>query len=291
MRVLVHLGLNKCASTYIQHALDHMRSEMAAQGTWYPNGADAPCHYGLSKYYGFGPEADGLKTQTVADVVQAAKSNGCQQLILSSEYLSLYRPKAASRLLEDLKLIGCDATFALFSRTLEPWIRSLFNQYVRTVEGGRYLRSIDDFVDQVLANRAIDIAARYKMWAGLVGQDCLVHYRLKGGSPDSAVLSPFSEFSSMDLVPPENTIRNNSVDFNALHRIGQLRGRFRTQTEEVELSRLLSGAQCATAAPPGYMQISAARMARMNAEIGEAYEALPYIELGPSDTEIAVAAA
>lgn len=276
MQVLIHLGLNKCASTYIQHALAQKREKMMTRGVSYPGGSKTTCHYGISKHYGFGPDVDALTSETIADYVQSAKSRGCSRLILSSEYLSLHRPKAASHLIQDLELCGCDARFLFFSRDLIPWVHSLFNQYVRTVEGGRYLRSIDDFVDQVLRNRAIDIATRYRMWAEMVGEDRLTHYRLSREMEDDAILRPFSEFAGMTLTAPEDIVRNSSINPNALFRIGQLRSRFRTEAEEAELSRLLSGEPCAVRASTEYMQISPDQNARIQAEFGGAYDGLPY---------------
>lgn len=279
MQVLIHIGLNKCASTYIQHSLAHMRHQLAECGVWYPMTSGAAGHYGLSCYYGFGPDVDRLETKSVADMVHSAKENACQRLILSSEYLSLYRPAAAAHLIRDLANVGCDATFVLFSRDLAPWIRSLFNQYIRTVEDGRHMRCIDDFVDQVLANRAIDVAARYKMWADLIQPCKLQHFKLGGESDAAAVLTPFSEFSGTNLVPPQNAIRNDSVSTNALFRIGQLRSRFRTPSEEAELAQLLAGAPCPIPAPSGYMQISPDRAARLQSEIGDSLKALSFSQL------------
>lgn len=296
MKVLVHLGLNKCASTYVQHALDQNRPALQSKGIWYPPGGGAPCHYGLSKHYGFGPDSDDVTETSVADIVRGAKDAGCHHIILSSEYLSLFRPQAARRLCDQFELCGCDATYIMFSRDFEAWVRSLFNQYIRTVEQGRYLPGIDDFVDQVLTNRAIDIAKRYRMWEGLVGRDKLVHYRLTVGQPPEDVLLPFSEFAEMPLAKPVSASRNASVDPNALYRIGQLRRRIRTTSEEAELASLLSGTPGTTPAPDGYMQISTDRQFRLQQEVGAAYEALPAIPLEsrtpltPSDRKTSAAA-
>lgn len=284
MRVLVHLGLNKCASTYIQHALGKNRPGLAANGVWYPHGADAPCHYGLSKHYGFGPEADDLPEVSIADIVRQAKSAGCRSIIISSEYLSLFRPAAARRLRDELELCGCDASYVMFSRDFEEWVQSLFNQYVRTVDRGNYLSTIDDFVDQVLANKAIDIAKRYRMWEDLVGHEHLAHYRLAGDQATEDVLLPFFEFAGTALTKPLRTASNASVHPDALYRIGQLRHRDRTRLEDEELARLLSGVSVAglKPAPANYVRIGADRKMRIEREVGAAYRALPVTCLKPN---------
>lgn len=263
-------------------------------GVWYPAGPDGLGQYGLSRHYGFGPDVEELPTESIAEFVKAAKSSNCRRMILSSEYLSLHRPHAASRMIRDLELCGCDATFLILSRDLCSWVRSLFNQYVRTVEDGPYMRTIDDYVDQVLTNRAIDFGARYKMWAELVGDDRMVHYRLSSNTSDTIVLRPFSDFAGMPLSAPENAVRNGSIQANALFRIGQLRSRIRNSDEEAELSRLLSGEICMAPAPDDYIHISPGRRARLQIEVGYAYDALPYLELeqhGDNLTKTASAAA
>ena len=64
MHVLVHLGLNKCGSTYLQHALHAARPRLIEAGTFYPEQSGPPCQYGLSRYYGFGPDAPGSSGQS-----------------------------------------------------------------------------------------------------------------------------------------------------------------------------------------------------------------------------------
>ena len=96
MQVLLHLGLNKCASTYIQNALDAARPALLDAGVWYPAQPGPPCQYGLSRAYGFGPDESDIPKAFVADLVAEAALRGCGRLILSSEYLSLHRPAGAA---------------------------------------------------------------------------------------------------------------------------------------------------------------------------------------------------
>lgn len=280
MQVLVHPGLNKCASTYVQDALDGARPDLKRAGTWYPEQSGPPCQYGLSRAYGFGPDDPSIAQQSVASLVGEAARHGCKRLILSSEYLSLYRPAAAERLMQDLQAAGCAVEFILFSRDPLDWIRSLFNQYVRTVEGAGQLPHIDAFVDQVLGNGAIDIARRYRMWANLVGPDAMTHYRLPGLVPEDTVLAPFAAFAGMPLHGTLDANRNASVDCNALWRIGQLRVGRRTKAEDRELEALLNGAPTDTLAPKHYATISPERLRRLQDTVIGPYHALPVADLG-----------
>ena len=279
MRVLVHLGLNKCASTFIQKILSNARTRLAQSGTWYPVEDGRTCHYGLSRHYGFGPDAPEVTDRTIGDAVNAAAALGCNQLILSSEYLSLYRPRAAERLMSALDVAGCEAEFLLFSRDIPGWIKSLFNQYVRTVDGGKALPHIDAFVDQVLRNRTIDVVERYEQWSGLVTPGTLRHYRLGKGQDRRAVLKPFSTFCGFPIPTSIDNQDNVSVGAEQLFRIGQLRANPRNKSQEAELQRLLSGASCNASAPADYLTISADRLARIESEITSPYEALPWLSL------------
>lgn len=282
MKVLVHLGLNKCASTYVQHALDGTRCRLARAGVWYPAQDGPPCQYGLSRALGFGPDVPEVAPQTVAGLVGAARAAGCERMILSSEYMSLCRPRAAAALVADLDHAGCTARFVLISRHPLDWIRSLFNQYVRSVEGDRALPHIDAFVDQVLGNHTVDIAGRHAMWAGIAGAGALDHYRLTPDLQSNAVLQPFAEFASMAIAPAEDAC-NASVGIDALWRIGQLRAKPRARAEETELNALLDGQPTDRQAPAEYGTISHSRLNRLEDEVIRPYRALPYQDLVFSD--------
>lgn len=274
MRVLVHLGLNKCASTYVQHALAEARSDLAEAGCWYPISDGPPCQYGVSRNYGFGPDEDHIVPQSVQRLADEADRHGCTRMILSSEYFSLYRPAAAEKLLTAIERSGCKAEFVLFSRDVPGWIVSLFNQYVRTVEGGRYLPNIDAFVEQILRNRAVDVAARFKLWRGLSGK-ALKHYPIDAAHAGATVLAPFSRFARTPISAPADCADNASLGMDALYRIGQLRAAARTSDEDQELQNLLEGAPSQVVAPKGYMTISPDLMARLQEEVIAPYQALP----------------
>ena len=115
MRVLVHLGLNKCASTFIQQALKAAAADLRLAGVAYTGTGTRAAHYGLSQHYGFGPDAPGLGCQDVTRILDKTAAQGCDRMILSSEYLSLYRPKAAARLVADLEDAGVTAEYLMYS--------------------------------------------------------------------------------------------------------------------------------------------------------------------------------
>ncbi len=279
MQVLVHIGLNKCGSTFIQHALDHARSSLKAAGTWYPVQDGPPCQYGLSQVYGFGPDNAEIEPQTIAQLTEAAQAQGCNKLILSSEYLSLHRPDAARRFWADVMACSDSAQIVVFSREVFGWVRSLFNQYVKAVEGPAQVENLNAFIDQTLGNRALDLAARIGMWQALVPVEAFRHYRLEARQDRHAALGVFETFAGLtvELDPPDAV--NPSVDAASLHRIGQLRRRLPTLDRDTEITRLLTGGASPYPAPDGFLEISATRRARLIREIVAPYAALPWMRI------------
>ncbi len=222
MQILVHLGLNKCASTTIQRALAAAQAGLCRNGVFYPVEGGRPAQYGLSRQYGFGPDVDGVTPRSLRWLMAEASRRHCTRMILSSEYLSLHRPAAIAAFVADLEALGADARFLIFSREPVPWLRSLFNQYVKTVDSGPHFRSIDAFADHVLTNGAIDIARRYQAWADAVGASRLAHHRIAPGQPPEDVLTPFSAFAGLPIAAAEPGA-NRSLSPGALYLTGLIR--------------------------------------------------------------------
>ena len=279
MQVLVHLGLNKCASTFIQRSLDRARPTLKAAGTWYPRQDGPPCQYGLSKHYGFGPDSGEIEPQCAGGLIGQAARQRCDRLILSSEYLSLNRPEAAERLWRELTAEADEVELVIFSREVFGWVRSLFNQYVKTVEGLGQLDDLNAFVDQVLRNRSIDLSARIGMWASLVPDGVLKHYRLEVGRNWQAALGVFEDFAGLAIELDPGTERNRSIDEAALYRIGQLRRKLPSPERDREIGRLIGGGASPYPAPDGFLDISPDRRARIIREIVAPYALLPYLDL------------
>ena len=278
MQILVHLGLNKCASTYIQRALAAAQAGLRHHGVFYPVEGERPAQYGLSRHYGFGPDVDGVTPRSLAWLMAEASRRHCTRLIVSSEYLSLCRPAAIAAFTADLAALDADASFLIFSRELVPWLRSLFNQYVKTVDSGPHFRSIDTFVDHVLANGAIDIAGRYQAWADAVGGARLAHHHIAAGQPPEDVLTPFSDFAGLPIAPVEQG-GNRSVSAGALYLTGLIRQAVATPGRDRLLARVAASDCAWVPVPAGYLEIDCEHMARLDDEIATPFAALPRASL------------
>ncbi len=278
MQILVHLGLNKCASTYIQRALAAAQAGLRRNGVFYPVEGGRPAQYGLSRHYGFGPDIDGVTPRSLRWLMAEASRRHCTRMILSSEYLSLHRPAAIAAFVADLEALGADARFLIFSREPVPWLRSLFNQYVKTVDSGPHFRSIDTFVDHVLANGAIDIARRYQAWADAVGAARLAHHHIAPGQPPEDVLAPFSDFAGIPIAPAEQG-GNRSLSAGALYLTGLVRQALPTPGRDCLLTRIAASGCAWVPVPAGYLEIGPEHLARLEDEIAPPFAALPRASL------------
>jgi hypothetical protein len=203
-----------------------------------------------------------------------AEKRHCTRMILSSEYLSLRRPAAIAAFAADLEALGADASFLIFSRELVPWLRSLFNQYVKTVDSGPHFRSIDTFVDHVLANGAIDIARRYQAWADAVGAPRLAHHHIAPGQPPEDVLTPFSEFAGLPIAAAQPGA-NRSLSPGALYLTGLIRQALPTPGRDYLLAHITASDCAWVPVPAGYLEIGPEHMARLDDEIAAPFAALP----------------
>ena len=278
MQILVHLGLNKCASTYIQQALAAAQAALRREGVFYAVEGGRPAQYGLSRHYGFGPDVDGVTPRSLPWLMAEAEKRRCTRLIISSEYLSLCRPAAIAAFAADLEALGADARFLIFSREITGWLQSLFNQYVKTVDSGPHFRSIDEFVDHVLANGAIDIARRFRAWADAVGAARLAHHHIADGQPAGDVLTPFSEFAGMPIAPVVAD-GNRSLSPGALYLTGLIRQAPSSASRDRLLARIAARDCAWVPLSADYLEIGAERMARLEGTVAAAFTALPRANL------------
>lgn len=274
MRILVHLGLNKCASTYIQQALAAAQAPLRRHGVFYPVEGGRTAQYGLSRHYGFGPDVPGVTPRNLSWLVDQADRRGCDRMILSSEYLSLFRPAAIAGFAAELQVLGVETQFLMFTRELAGWVRSLFNQYVKTVDHGPQFRSINEFVDHVLANGAIDIAQRHGAWAAAVGAARIGLHRIVPGQAPERVLRPFADFAGLALTAPAGRDGNSSLSPGALYLTALLRQALPGPGRDAVLARVARRECSWVPVPEGYLQIDPGRMADIERLVSRPFRAL-----------------
>ena len=103
MDLLVHIGLHKTASTYLQHVMNDNAAAMAAAGVWYEPQPGYPAHHQAAWRVLLGDATP------VEVMIEHAREAQCQTMILSSEDLegALYdeRPLAALAALVERGLV------------------------------------------------------------------------------------------------------------------------------------------------------------------------------------------
>lgn len=97
MRLIVHLGFHKTASTYLQHLFNLNCAAMAERGVWYAHQPDYPAHHPAAWALLSGDGAP------LAAMIAEARKAGCGTVILSSEDLegAVFNPGVAA-LIEDV---------------------------------------------------------------------------------------------------------------------------------------------------------------------------------------------
>lgn len=279
MEILLHVGLNKCASSYIQAALCRAQARLRQAGVFYGVEGRHQAHYGVSRYYGFGPDEAGVTPRSLPWLAREAERRRCPRMIVSSEYLSLARPEAIGRLVGDAEGLGARLRVLFFSREAEPWIASLFNQYVKMGGDCSGIAGINGFVDRVLRNGTVDIARRWRAWVEAAGADRVTHHRLLPEAPPEAVLAPFSAFAGISLPPPSPRAANASLSPGALWLTALLR-KLPATPERDRLIAALAGRELAwVPVPRDFLALDAARRARIRSEIEEPRLALPHSPL------------
>ncbi|QUL38114.1 hypothetical protein [Erythrobacter sp. JK5] len=81
MKLIIHPGLHKTGSTYLQHVLNDHHAQLAARGVWYQPQAAYPAHHDAAWRILQGDE------EPLVAMIEAARSASCGTVILSSEDL------------------------------------------------------------------------------------------------------------------------------------------------------------------------------------------------------------
>jgi hypothetical protein len=242
---------------------------------WYPEQPGPPCQYGLSKAYGFGPTEHSIAEQDLHGILEQAVAGGCDKLILSSEYFSLFNPKAVDRLLNDFSRHGLQPEAVFYSRDIFAWLRSLYNQLIRMSDGKDIPPNIDRFVERTLDNRAIDVARRYAQWADRLAPNKLRHYRLSEVAHENNLLAPFEVFAGCIIPDAGQDAANMSLDPERLFDIYK---NWRETARDEALNDGTEGQpgrQTKINAPSNFLTIGYEIRARVVSEISKPYYKLP----------------
>jgi hypothetical protein len=105
MRLIVHAGLHKTGSTYLQQAMNDNRDALLARGVHYAKQAGSPAHHGIAR--------DCLRRDfsSLAAMIEEARAKGCHTAILSSQELeaAIFDPLASGGIEQAAAAAGVEA--------------------------------------------------------------------------------------------------------------------------------------------------------------------------------------
>ncbi|MQA84241.1 MAG: hypothetical protein GEV03_06360 [Streptosporangiales bacterium] len=190
-RVVVHIGLQKSGTTYLQKILQQLADELAAAGVRYPlprprRGRSEFNHeratYGLigTEYTWVSEQRREQARGTWRWLVEQVRAHP-GTVLLSAEALSVIRSGGIHRLVEEL---GGDIDVVVTARDLGRILPSLWQQHLRNgrvSSFGGYLRDLADQRDRPLEDRedvaelhlwrAFALGGLARRWAKVVGTD------------------------------------------------------------------------------------------------------------------------
>ena len=217
--LILHIGMPKTGTTAIQGFLAHNRNNLIQQKVLYPEcGVPVNQHTALVKslvsplfdWAHFNAAIDQFDAKKyIIDVLKKCETNGCNKVILSSEYfwaspamqagLSYHRPS-----LENWKYIGqfvgsCQKIFSVFDkvkiivylRRQDEWLDSFFNQQLKD---GFPIPSENELLDDV--KNYLLYHANLAIWAEYFGKENLV-VRNYDALRDGDVVKDFTKIAGL----------------------------------------------------------------------------------------------
>ncbi len=167
-RVLIHIGLEKTGSTFLQRTLLSNRERLLEDGVLFPQSLSTPRHHVTRGFVG--GEHDRLvsilleRPRTARSLLafeNEIKKTQADTLILSNELLSTSSYALAVERLKDI-LGDIPTTVICYLRNHAVWVESLYKEYVA---GGNY-RDCRDFDQFAASSRAFpDLHSIHQTWS------------------------------------------------------------------------------------------------------------------------------
>jgi hypothetical protein len=218
VNLVLHIGLHKTATSFIQNLLSTHRYDLLGQGVLYPTtgaidavavSTRSGAQSGHAGYF-WAKDRQELVSQLLSEIPATAST-----VLLSSEDFSLpRRTPFVDKLLGDFSAFGT-IDVVLVVRRQDEWIESYYKQFVDQY-GNFETRSFDEFLRQA-GPRLLDFHTRFSPWRELVGPDAfhvLSYDDLPGGAAiyrrileTSGVEGPLLEVSESADQPVYESVR------------------------------------------------------------------------------------
>ncbi|WP_091512533.1 sulfotransferase domain-containing protein [Microbulbifer yueqingensis] len=216
-QIILHVGLEKTGTTYLQDVFSSNASELSAAGILYPiTGLEDNQHYWLAKALGFNFEAEnfnrnlikGLKRQLNTEIEESRH----RKILISSEHFDFnVTPERCKSLREYFS--DYDVKVILFFRNQVDYAQSLYIEHIKW--GGE--ATFKEFLD---SNKKFDFFSKFKLWQSAGFDVEVVDY----DSSRRDILTAFLQVAGIEL-PVNNLCRpelrknvSPSIDFVELIR-------------------------------------------------------------------------
>jgi hypothetical protein len=213
-RVVIHIGMTKTGSTYLQHFCERNRAALFRRGIWFPE-------FGLMwqkarphKQGGHGSFThSGLQAQPgLMATFMAGLTPDVQTAVLSSEGFCL---RADSTRLAAL-LDGAEVKVLVYLRRQDSWLASHYREGVIGGAYGRIACSPEAWLETAEGRRLLDYEGLLEEWAAVVGQENVIlrpyeKSSLLGGDIVADVFDTLGLGTVDDLPPPDAAHRNDAL--------------------------------------------------------------------------------
>lgn len=170
---MLHVGLHKTASTFVQHVLEARRAALLEQGVLYPVAGTAVEDHQRTRE---GAQSGHIRLATPGTDAEAAvremqeeASDGVGTLLLSAEDLSRPARRFGPRRHVELFAGFASVDVVVVLRRQDAWVESYYKQLVDQYKGFE-TRSLEEWVEAA-PPALLDLHGRLGVWRDLVGPD------------------------------------------------------------------------------------------------------------------------
>lgn len=221
MKLVIHIGLQKTGTTFLQRNFLARAKELQAQGLCYPHpGSALPSDHSNAGHHWLAAAIAGVRPRFIPDadfsylpahvaaLRRTMEESGAKVGLISSENLSRLTPDAIDRLKSHFD--GMQTEIVVYLRRQDLWIDSLHGQRIKT-------GSTADLSDTIAAESALlDYVGFLKPWVDRFGSDAIRVGVYEGfddpralwrdfltliGCPEAASVAPAIETANVTLAP------------------------------------------------------------------------------------------
>jgi hypothetical protein len=215
--LILHIGLHKTATSYLQNVLSTRRYDLLREGVLYPTTGSADGATSRTREGAQSGHIQLTRLRDGRDVVSELLDeipDAASTVLLSSEDFTLPRANAAAQYISRFSAFG-NVQVVLVLRRQDVWIESYYKQIVD--QYGKFeTRSFDEFVEQ-MGPKLLDFHTRFSPWRDLVGPESfhvLSYDDLAGGAAIcrrileiAGVSGSLLDSSESIPVPPYESVR------------------------------------------------------------------------------------